>query len=272
MKPSKEYERLSSSSDEDTISALKDEIAMLPLKSRRPPLRWFLWFLAVVALLVVFAGVQVAVFAILDSYRSGSSVHIHHEGPGSHSSASPSGGMHHHHDNAKSGGLASNSAFSPEILECGESAVEARVRGCLFDPMMQLWLPPACYNRENSEAYLYKNKWKWYADIQATIEIPDSVMRLGEQEVAFMDESYHRHHCIFTWENMVHALRNRLPMVEEMMSMEHVMHCHKVLLGPPWNTTKYPMATEAHSGFARCAPYEVWANNLPDDSDLKDVY
>jgi hypothetical protein len=170
-----------------------------------------------------------------------------------------------------SGDALASTDSSNGILHCGETPAEARSRGCKYDPMMQMWMPLECYDEHHSEMFLKKGAWKWYEDIYATREIPDEVMRLGEHEVSFVKDSYHRQHCLYTWELMVRALRAQKPLVEEMLSEEHVEHCHMMIFAPPWNTTKYPMGTEAHSGYARCAPIDVWMKNLPEES-LHDVY
>src|SRR5436309_1479590 len=40
------------------------------------------------------------------------------------------------------------------ISDCGYTPDEARSKGCIFDVMMQLWTPPACYDGKLSERFL----------------------------------------------------------------------------------------------------------------------
>ncbi|KAJ5602535.1 hypothetical protein N7537_005491 [Penicillium hordei] len=89
------------------------------------------------------------------------------------------------------------------------------------------------------------------------------VLEQGEHEVASAADNYHRSHCFYTWEVVVRALRNRSPMVEEMMSYDHVMHCRMMVLQPVRvNST---IGVEIHREYTRCAFYETWIHNLPED-------
>lgn len=154
-----------------------------------------------------------------------------------------------------------NAAASPATLAgCGNSTHEARSQGCVFDVMMQLWVPQPCYNRELSEEFLAEGQWKWYRDPEAEQEMPDEEMRRGEHTVAFVVDGYHRQHCVFTWQLMVYALREQQDLSTEMMSYHHVEHCHMILMAPEMNATK--LGVQAYTGFSECAPYETWKNNL----------
>lgn len=152
---------------------------------------------------------------------------------------------------------------SVAIISCGQSPEEARASGCKYDVMMQLWVPVECYDEALSERFLAEGNWPWFADIRAQHEISLEVMRLGEHQVAFSTDQYHRYHCIFTWEVMVRAMRARGYIVEEMMSYDHVVHCRHMTLPPPHNKTL--IAVEAHSGYTRCATYDTWIHALPED-------
>lgn len=149
---------------------------------------------------------------------------------------------------------------------CGEAPAQARARCCRYDVMLQQWVPLACYDEEHSEMYLSTYRWKWYYDIDAKREMPDEVMRRGEHKVAFMDDSYHRHHCAYVWEVSARALQRRKPMLDEWLSYKHTHHCNTLLLSPPWNSTsaKHATAVETHSGYGRCAPYLAWAREMPE--------
>ncbi|KAF3811972.1 hypothetical protein GCG54_00002924 [Colletotrichum gloeosporioides] len=151
-----------------------------------------------------------------------------------------------------------------QIDDCGETPAQARANGCRYDPMIQQWVPTACYDEEHSEMYLSTYKWKWYYDLDAKHEMPDEVMRRGEHNVAFMVDDYHRRHCAYVWEVSARALQQQKPMLDEWLSYKHVHHCNRLLLSPPWNSTKHPTAVETHSGFGRCAPYRLWARDMPE--------
>ncbi|KDN63556.1 hypothetical protein CSUB01_09341 [Colletotrichum sublineola] len=151
-----------------------------------------------------------------------------------------------------------------QIEDCGETPAQARSNGCRYDIMVQQWVPAACYDEEHSEMYLSTYNWKWYYDIDAKHEMPDEVMRRGEHQVAFMVDDYHRRHCAYVWEVSARALQQQKPMLDEWLSYKHVHHCNRILLSPPWNSTKHPTAVETHSGYGRCAPYQLWAKDMPE--------
>lgn len=153
----------------------------------------------------------------------------------------------------------------PEIQNCGETPAQARAKGCKYEVMLQMWIPGACYDEEYSQAFLSKYHWTWYYDNKAEDEMSDEVMRLGEHEVAFMVDDYHRRHCAYSWEITARALRDQKPLLDELLSFKHVHHCNEYMLSPPWNSTKNPIAVETHSGYGRCAPYSTWlqGQNMP---------
>lgn len=146
------------------------------------------------------------------------------------------------------------------IEECGETPDEARISGCKFDPMMQVWLPASCYDEEHSEFYLSTYQWKWYYDNKMEKEMPDEVMRRGDHSVSFMTDDYHRRHCAYAWEVVTRALQAQRPIQDELLSYKHVHHCNMVLF---WNTSESARGVETHAGFGRCAPYHVWAKDMP---------
>jgi hypothetical protein len=150
-----------------------------------------------------------------------------------------------------------------EIQHCGSNYKEARELGCVYDVMMQLWMPPACYDSVLSERFLHEGNWTWWSDPENGVTMPDEVMRLGEHTVAYMLMDYHKMHCIFAIEKLVRALRNQWPLIPELISYDHIMHCkHKTLARPDGDTAK---GVRAPTGFTSCAPYDVWKNALPED-------
>ncbi|KAJ5655117.1 hypothetical protein N7490_002120 [Penicillium lividum] len=147
--------------------------------------------------------------------------------------------------------------------DCGDSPAKARARGCSFDTIMQLWVPSACLDAHLIDRFVAEGNWTWYADQRAKHPIPYEVLAQGEHEVAFSADNYHRAHCFYTWEALVRALRNRSPIMEEMMSYDHVMHCRMMGLQP--TRVNSTIGVEIHPGYTRCAPYETWIQHLPDD-------
>ena len=57
-----------------------------------------------------------------------------------------------------------NEAISPNmlvgtILDCGGNPSEARAKGCIYDVMMQDWVPEPCYDSVLTERYLANHNW-----------------------------------------------------------------------------------------------------------------
>jgi hypothetical protein len=150
-----------------------------------------------------------------------------------------------------------------QIQHCGSNYTEARELGCVYDVMMQLWMPAACYDETLSERFLAEGNWTWWSDPENGVTMPDEQMRKGEHSVAFMLMNYHKMHCIFAMEKLVRALRNQWMIIPELVSYDHIMHCkHKTLARPDGDTAK---GVRAPTGFTSCAPYDVWKNQLPED-------
>lgn len=150
-----------------------------------------------------------------------------------------------------------------EVISCGGTADEARAAGCVFDVMMQLWTPPQCMDSTLSERYLAKGNWTWWSDVDATKAYSDEEVRKGDHDQVFVAQSYHRHHCIFAWERLVRAMRNQAPLIEELISYDHVMHCRHTTLTLPEEGAPAVRGVIAPTGFTRCASYDVWSKNLP---------
>jgi hypothetical protein len=148
-----------------------------------------------------------------------------------------------------------------QIQHCGSNWEEATALGCVYDVMMQLWMPPACYDTVLTERFLKEGNWTWWADPEASRIMSDEEMREGKHTVAFMLQSYHKHHCVFAMEKLVRALRNDWPLIPELVSYDHIVHCrHKTLM-----RTDPVRGVRAPTGFTSCAPYDVWKNQLPED-------
>lgn len=150
-----------------------------------------------------------------------------------------------------------------EMRNCGNTPDEARAAGCVFDVMMQLWTPPECMDTPLSERFLKNGNWTWYADSGAKSSYSDEEIRKGNHDVVYVAQSYHRHHCIFAWERLVRAMRNQAPLIEELISYDHVMHCRHKTLTLPSEGAESVRGVVAPTGYTRCASYDVWINQLP---------
>jgi len=150
------------------------------------------------------------------------------------------------------------------ILDCGGNPEEARSKGCVYDVMMQDWVPEPCYDAILSERYLKEGNWTWYADGDAKTTIPDEEMRKGEHGGAWMSSSYHQRHCVFSWDKTIRALRNNKPISQELLSYDHVLHCAFGALSDQ-GVSDEGVGVRAPTNYAQCALYDTWRENwIPD--------
>ena len=152
-----------------------------------------------------------------------------------------------------------------EIHHCGSNAEEARAQGCAYDVMMQEWTPPACIDWELAERFLKAGNWTWWADSGAEKIYNATEVALGNHDVVYVDQSYHRHHCIFTWERFVRAMRTGRPLIEKLMSYDHVMHCRMNTLKTAAEGAQEVRGVVAPTAFVKCASLDVWLENLPEN-------
>ena len=79
----------------------------------------------------------------------------------------------------------SSNDLDGEVLECGNTPEEARKKGCVYDVMMQDWVPEPCYDGLLTERFLASGNFTWYADDKGNI-MPDEEMRKGNHHAAWM--------------------------------------------------------------------------------------
>ncbi|KEF57288.1 uncharacterized protein A1O9_05205 [Exophiala aquamarina CBS 119918] len=153
-----------------------------------------------------------------------------------------------------------------KILDCGHSFEEARAKGCVYDVMMQDWVPEPCYDPVLTERYLAEGNYTWYKDGDGTV-MSDEEMRKGEHGDAWMTGNYHKAHCIFSWEKLIRALRNNKGISQELLSYDHVLHCEMQTLGGEMHKKRDDggIGVRAPTNYAKCALYKTWKTDfIPD--------
>jgi len=155
------------------------------------------------------------------------------------------------------------SDLSGKILECGYSPEEARNNGCVYDVMMQDWVPEPCYDSVLTEKYLAEGNYTWYGDGDGNTTISLEDMRKGEHGAAWMATSYHKAHCVFSWNKIIRALRNNRGISQELLSYDHVLHCSMGALKA--DSDDEGLGVRAPTNYAKCALYETWKHDfIPD--------
>jgi len=116
------------------------------------------------------------------------------------------------------------------IEHCGDSFEEAQVRGCIFDLMSFRWIHPACFNRNESEAWLEAyGPWDWYLEKNNNESIvgPDV---LQYQARAWTQHSYHVAHCLYFWKLLHLAAISGSLVDDETIAMHHSDHCAEIIM------------------------------------------
>ncbi|KAK5946635.1 hypothetical protein PMZ80_000778 [Knufia obscura] len=166
-------------------------------------------------------------------------------------------------EDVKSGTVVPYAGETYEYRDCGSNADEARANGCEYDVMMQEWTPPECIDWALSEKFLEAGNWTWYADANAEKTYNATEIALGNHNVVYVDQSYHRHHCIFTWERLVRAMRTQRPLIEKLVDYDHVLHCRMNTLKTFEEGAEPVRGVVAPTAFTACASYDVWMKRLP---------
>ena len=152
------------------------------------------------------------------------------------------------------------------ILDCGFSPEEAREKGCIYDVMMQDWVPEPCYDQVLTERYLKAGKYIWYADGDGNTTISDEQMAKGEHGRAWMSTAYHKDHCVFSWLKIIRALRMKRGISQELLSYDHVLHCSHGALKQ--DSEDKGLGVSAPTNYAKCALYDTWKQDfIPDKHD-----
>jgi hypothetical protein len=142
--------------------------------------------------------------------------------------------------------------------DCGNSASEARERGCVFDVMMTGWVKEDCYNKAVSEEYLLEGAFRFFSDPEATNEIPLDVIRLGEHTHMYTNDLHHRAHCVYVWKLQALALESqaqgKVKLIDsESYTYDHTVHCARILVNsipsPPYSMNY------GEVDFLSCGPY-----------------
>lgn len=113
---------------------------------------------------------------------------------------------------------------------CGDTAEEARARGCTFDVMSFAWQTPECYDAALVEEFIGWETWDFYDWEDDSISVPFHTIMRGEQS-AWVSWQYHLVHCTFMWRQM-HRAYERGWIDSHLDKYNHTVHCQDVLLHP----------------------------------------
>ncbi|KAI1264370.1 hypothetical protein F5Y18DRAFT_436771 [Xylariaceae sp. FL1019] len=137
---------------------------------------------------------------------------------------------------------------------CGNTAEEAKARGCHFDTISFCWLPDECYDADLVETFEATRNWQFYLDEEGKHPISHEELIGGHGNNLWVSWEYHLRHCLFMWIKLHRAVLAKndpsQPQIDSYIaSLNHTNHCATILLTdrdvafPTLNTetlVKYP--------------------------------
>ncbi|KAH8691587.1 hypothetical protein BGW36DRAFT_349670 [Talaromyces proteolyticus] len=136
-----------------------------------------------------------------------------------------------------------DSAHSPETnssgrdfllkAPCGQSAAEARERGCRFGMLYFAWLPEQCYDEKIEEDFKNFKEWKFWLFQNRTGEITWDEAATGEYDRLYAEWEQHQRHCVDMFRRLhrVMASSSGLLSIDSHLSdWDHTEHCSRVLM------------------------------------------
>jgi hypothetical protein len=111
---------------------------------------------------------------------------------------------------------------------CGTNSMEARERGCKYEPMFHGWIPQDCHTEEPADEYHVFDDRLWYFDKALTRQIQGKdldALRNGDDLTAYT-KTFHDEHCLYAWRKLHLAVEKRLRLVDsKTMNLHHTTHC-----------------------------------------------
>ncbi|ETS84644.1 hypothetical protein PFICI_02669 [Pestalotiopsis fici W106-1] len=110
---------------------------------------------------------------------------------------------------------------------CGNSAAEARERGCKFGLLYGAWLHPQCYDEETEENFRKYTNWRFWLQPNRTQEVTIEEASKGEHDFLLVEWEFHQRHCAEMNRRLFTAVSRRgLHTIDSYLSQwEHWDHC-----------------------------------------------
>lgn len=115
---------------------------------------------------------------------------------------------------------------------CGNSSVEARANGCVFNQLAWAWLPKTCPSYANQEFKDYR-EWKYYEDLDGKMEAAteDIWEKVYNNEIPlYTIKGEHMTHCVYLLLSQAQIVRDGSKTIPKMREYDHIEHCAKHLL------------------------------------------
>ncbi|KAJ8116295.1 hypothetical protein OPT61_g2242 [Boeremia exigua] len=124
---------------------------------------------------------------------------------------------------------------SYDLEPCGQTAFEAKGRGCMFDFGLGSWLPPSCYNKELAEDYRLREPFEFYytnsndSGPDFNRQIPTIELLAMNPHRSWTTRRYHVTHCMHAWTYMHTAVTEGRNMSQTTSNLGHTKHCSNVV-------------------------------------------
>lgn len=128
-----------------------------------------------------------------------------------------------------------SSVVNDQILDCGTTAEEARMKGCVFDIMHYSWTPVPCYNRTLSEQYwrgLLDDGIEFWNDHLKTHTLSHEDILSGKYEYSWTSWRLHLNHCKYIIHRELQQLTYGTPVDSVTRNISHTEHCLKEIQRP----------------------------------------
>ncbi|KZL81655.1 hypothetical protein CI238_07794 [Colletotrichum incanum] len=142
-----------------------------------------------------------------------------------------------------------NITSNAELLTCGYTLEEAKESGCVYDTLLNHWIPSQCYDRDFEVEYRDDNSWVAYADYNLTQ--PIALEDMGDHEFYYTSVRDHVNHCSMMWKKQFWTFFEERNVFDSIITdTHHTEHCAEYLKWVYEDGQKEP--TRVTVGFAEC--------------------
>lgn len=120
--------------------------------------------------------------------------------------------------------------------DCGDSIMEAKLKGCEWDELASAWLPAKCRDDELTSDFARRGPngaWEYYADDKGTTTLNHTeVSLLADQldNAYWVTLSWHLLHCVFYWKKTYRARFTNRDVELRFDNILHIQHCEEIFL------------------------------------------
>ncbi|EGX90437.1 hypothetical protein CCM_06857 [Cordyceps militaris CM01] len=122
--------------------------------------------------------------------------------------------------------------------DCGNSADDARARGCRYSIVLHAWLPASCLTAADDEDArdMYRDRRWPFATAAAGGARNMTVGELGAGDYGYFDTTFDWHvtHCMYVWKRLHRILLDPTQELDTYTAnYHHTSHCVKMIGGHP---------------------------------------